>query len=51
MAGVTTKFNGGTYEISFDNSEPGSLDWNGHGSDSAETVLLQRQRVLQDGLL
>jgi hypothetical protein len=39
------------YEIPTFDSEPGSFDWNGDGSDTAETVLLQRQRVLQDGLL
>jgi hypothetical protein len=39
------------YEIPSIDSEPGSFDRNCDGSDTAETVLLQRQRMLQDGLL
>jgi hypothetical protein len=51
VAGVRTKLNGGLYEISSDNSGPGSFDWNGDSSNTAETIVLQRQRMLQDGLL
>jgi hypothetical protein len=45
------ELNGGLYEISSDNSGLGSFDWNGDGSNTAETIVLQRQRMLQDGLL
>jgi hypothetical protein len=51
VAAVRTKLNGGLYEISSDNSELGSFDWNGDSSNTAETIVLQRQRMLQDGLL
>jgi hypothetical protein len=39
------------YEISSFDSQPGSINRNGDGSDADEDELLQRQRMLQHGLL
>jgi hypothetical protein len=39
------------YEISSIDYKPGSFDWHGDSSDDAERQLLQRQTMLQHGLL
>jgi len=51
VAEFHSKLNRGIYEILFIDSQRSSFGWHSDGGNDAETIVLQRQRMLQHGML